>query len=82
MVTRTRLSALLRDKCEREGLTFQDASETMGQPTNSVSRWISLSVLPGPEKYQAIADFLGGTVYEVGGSLALDQMVRYERGLL
>lgn len=80
-VKRDRLSIMLRSKCDKLGMTFEEASLQMGEPANAVSRWVSLSVLPGPSKYQAIADFLGVSIYDVGGALALDQVARWEKGL-
>jgi transcriptional regulator with XRE-family HTH domain len=65
---------MLQAKCDADGITLQRASEIMGQSPNAVSRWISLAIFPGPRQYEAIADWLGITTYEVGGALALDQI--------
>jgi hypothetical protein len=46
----------------------------MGQAPNAVSRWVALSILPGPKQYGVIAEFLGISIFEVGGALALDQV--------
>ena len=51
----------------------------MGQPKNAVSLWVNRLRHPGPEKYQAIADFLGFTKFDVGGALGVDAEIRYQR---
>jgi transcriptional regulator with XRE-family HTH domain len=71
-----RLSTLLKAKCEADGLTFQQASEIMGQSPNAVSRWVRLTIFPGPAQYRVIADFLGISVGEVGAALAYDQLAK------
>lgn len=76
-----RLSTMLVEECARRGLTMEQASKTLGEPSNAISRWVSLAVFPGPQKYQKIADFLGVSVYEVGGALALDRLVKHQREL-
>lgn len=68
------LSVRLREKIP-EG-EWERASVAMGQPKNAVSRWIDLTVLPGPDKYAAIAAYLGITEFEVGGAIALDAKTR------
>lgn len=68
------LSVRLREKIP-EG-EWERASIEMGQPKNAVSRWIDLTVLPGPDKYTAIATYLGITEFEVGGAIALDAKAR------
>jgi hypothetical protein len=72
---------MLVDECDRRELTMEQASRTLEEPADAISRWVSLAVFPGPQKYQKIADFLGVSVYEVGGALALDRLVKHQRDL-
>ena len=69
-----RLIAKRRDP--RHPMTYEEMSLAMGQPSNTVSRWVSRAVLPGPEKFSASAEFLGISEFEVGGAVGLDAVER------
>lgn len=75
----TPLSKRLSDECGQRGWTLEQASLELGQSKNAISRWVSLVVLPGPDKYAVIAEFLGTTIPDVGASLALDAVERRRR---
>lgn len=75
------LSERLRSKCADLEMTLEQASLEMGQGKNAASRWVNLTVIPGPEKFAAIAEFLGISVYEVGGAVAADQVTRHQSRL-
>jgi hypothetical protein len=71
------LSERLRERCgPGRPITMEEASQEMGEPLNAVSRWVNLTVLPGPEKYAVIAKFLGISEFEVGGAIAMDAKAR------
>jgi hypothetical protein len=48
----------------------------MGEQPNAITRWIDRNPVPGPDKWPAIAEPLGLTLYEVGAAVAMDQWER------
>jgi hypothetical protein len=73
------LSARLKEKVPKGD--WERVSTQLGLSKNTISRYISLDVLPGPEKYPILAEFLEITVFEVGGAVALDQLTRHQARL-
>ena len=75
------LSERLEERCSDPAhpMTYEQASVAMGQPANAVSRWVRLDVIPGPDKWPAIAEFLGISQFEVSGESGLDQIERTRR---
>jgi transcriptional regulator with XRE-family HTH domain len=73
------IGQLLLEHCEREGMTYQQCSLDMGEPPNTVSRWISGDDVPGPKKYDLLAEYLGldddGVILAVG----IDLLARARR---
>ena len=68
------LSERLKEKIPKGD--WERVSMELGLSKNTISRYISLDVLPGPEKYPILAEYLEITVFEVGGAVALDQVSR------
>jgi transcriptional regulator with XRE-family HTH domain len=68
------LSERLKEKIPRGD--WERVSMELGLSKNTISRYISLDLLPGPEKYPILAEYLEITVFEVGGAVALDQVSR------
>jgi hypothetical protein len=57
-------------------------SKDIDEPANAISRWISRDVVPGPGKYDKIADLLGITPERVGAAAAIDAYHRWKARLI
>jgi hypothetical protein len=73
------LSVRLKEKVPKGD--WERVSTELGLSKNTISRYISLDLLPGPEKYPILAEYLEISVFEVGGAVALDQVNRRQARL-
>ena len=73
------LSVRLKEKVPKGD--WERVSQSSASARTRSSRYISLDLLPGPEKYQILAEYLEISVFEVGGAVALDQVTRRQARL-
>lgn len=69
------LTSALRGEIARRGLTQEAAALSAGVSYNQMNRWIHGQV-PMPRSYTRLADWLGVTIFELGGLIAMDQVER------